>query len=230
MRRNLLRTVLDWSRKPAPTPVGSLPPRQVPRAEPGQIWIDVGAHLGEKTFASAEANPSLRVYAFEPVLRLAAQRLGRLPNFVVVPMAVAEHDGCADFYLNEFPAASSLLPFDPDGLAGWRGGDVLKIERKLTVPTIRLDTFLNVMAIPKVQFLKIDAQGADLAVIRSLGKRLKDVDKISLEVQINPVPLYAGGTRVDEVERYMRAAGFTLDAREKQSFDQEENLTYVRAA
>src|SRR5262249_49885149 len=117
---------------------------------PAEVWIDVGAHLGEKTFAFAQRNPTLRVYAFEPNLQLAAQRLGQLPNFVVVPMAVSVQDGCAEFYLNTFAAASSLLPFDTAGLAGWRGGEVLKVERKLVVPTIRLDTFLDVMKIPEV--------------------------------------------------------------------------------
>ena len=195
-----------------------------------EIWIDVGAHLGEKTFAFAQQNPALRIYAFEPNLQLAAQRLGLLPNFVVVPMAVSEQDGCAEFYLNAFAAASSLLPFDSAGLVRWRGGEVLKVERKLVVPTIRLDTFLELMGIPEVRFLKIDAQGADLAVIRSLGSRIKHVGKISLEVQINPVPLYAGGSQKEEVQHYMRAAGFSLETCEKQSYDQEENLTYLRAA
>src|SRR6266851_6233572 len=122
-----------------------------------EIWIDVGAHLGEKTFTFAQENPALRVYAFEPNLQLAAQRLGRLPNFVVMPMAVSEQDGCADFYLNAFAAASSLLPFDSAGLIGWRGGEVLKVERKVVVPTIRLDTFLDLMGIADVHFLKSDA-------------------------------------------------------------------------
>jgi FkbM family methyltransferase len=153
-----------------------------------------------------------------------------LANFVVVPMAVSEQDGYADFYLNAFAAASSLLPFDSAGLVRWRGGKVLKVERKLVVPTIRLDTFLDLMKTPEVHFLKIDAQGADLAVVRSLGRRIKDVRKISLEVQINPVPLYAGGSNKDDIQRYMRAAGFSLETCEKQSYDQEENLTYLRAA
>jgi Methyltransferase FkbM domain len=98
------------------------------------------------------------------------------------------------------------------------------------VPTIRLDTFLRLMGIQEVHFLKIDAQGADLAVVRSLGSRIKDVRKISLEVQVNHVPLYAGASQKEEVQQYMRAAGFSLETCEKQSYDQEENLTYLRAA
>jgi hypothetical protein len=95
---------------------------------------------------------------------------------------------------------------------------------------IRLDTFLDGLGIPEVHLLKIDAHGADLAVALSLGSRIKHVRKISLEVQINPVPLYAGGSEKEEVHQYLNAAGFSLETCEKQSYDQEENLTYLRAA
>ena len=127
-------------------------------ASDGEVWLDVGAHLGEKTFSFAAQNPSARVYAFEPNLKVASKLMGRLPNYIVLPMAVSEEDGSAPFYLNRFEAASSLLPFVPEGLAQWTGGEVLQVEATPNVPTIRLDTFLNQTGIAKVAYLKIDAQ------------------------------------------------------------------------
>jgi FkbM family methyltransferase len=195
-----------------------------------RTWIDVGAHLGEKTFAEAERDPHLRVYAFEPNLGVSRRLIGRLPNFVVVPMAVAETDGCADFYLNAFAAASSLLPFNAEGLERWAGGEVLKVEKRLAVAAVRLDTFMELMGIEDVEFLKIDAQGADLAVVRSAGDRLRRIRRIALEVQINPVPLYEGGSQRDDVVSYLAERGFSLASVERQSRDQEENLVFVREA
>lgn len=224
-----------WSPAPPAAPpvarpaVTEGPPRELPPA-PSRVWIDVGAHLGEKTFAAAQADPGLRVYAFEPNWSLVAQRLGALPNWIVLPVAIAEHNGCADFYLNEFAAASSLLPFDPTGLRHWDGGAELKVERRLTVPTIRLDTFLDLTGTATVEFLKIDAQGNDLAVVRSLGGRLRDVRELQLEVQVTDLPLYAGAARKDDVLDYLCGRGFDLVASERQSRGQEENLTFRRAA
>ena len=194
----------------------------------GRTWIDVGAHLGEKTFAEAERDPSLRVYAFEPNLPVATRMMGRLPNYVVIPMAIAEADGAADFYVNSFAAASSLLPFDPEGLRRWVGGDQLHVDEKITVAAIRLDRFMHLVGIEDVEFLKIDAQGADLAVVRSAGVRLRDIARVAFEVQITERELYAGGARRDDAVRYMREHGFVLEAAERQSFNQEENLTFVR--
>lgn len=200
-----------------------------PLAAPdGEVWLDVGAHLGEKTFPFATQNPNARVYAFEPNLKTASKLMGRLRNYIVLPMAVSEEDASARFYLNGFDGASSLLPFVPEGLAQWVGGEILQVEATPTVPTIRLDTFLNQAGIAKVDYLKIDARGADLAVVRSLGERLKDVGRISLEVQVTSVPLYRGASQRPEVIEFLTNAGFELAAAEQQSLGQEENLTFIR--
>jgi FkbM family methyltransferase len=194
-----------------------------------RTWLDVGAHLGEKTFAEAQNDPCLRVYAFEPNLKIASQRMGQLPNFVVLPMAVAEKDGSADFYLNEFDAASSLLPFDAEGLEQWKGGEYLRVERKLAVPTIRLDTFLQQTGIDCVELLKIDAPGADLAVVRSCGERVRDIERIMVEVQTTPLPLYHGASTKQEMIEFLESVGFELEFSETQSMGQEENLLFVRS-
>ena len=195
---------------------------------PGEVWIDVGAHLGELTFHSARSNPSLTVYAFEPNWKLAVQRMGVLRNFVVLPMAIAEEDGCANFYINNHDESSSLLSLDPAGVRDWVGGDALREYQTIVVPTTRLDTFLNRAGIARVAYLKVDAQGADLAVVRSAGERLSDIDRITLEVAVAPRQLYLGAARKEDVMRYMAEQNFVLTSAETQTHGQEENLTFVR--
>jgi FkbM family methyltransferase len=192
------------------------------------VWIDVGAHHGEQTLGSASHNPDLRIYAFEPNLRPAAKMMGRARNFVVIPMAVSETDGCADFHINAFDMSSSLLPTNEEALRTWVGVEALKVESVITVPTIRLDTFMSLMEIKNVDFLKIDAQGMDLAVLRSAGSRLSDISKIKLEVEVAPVHYYAGAPSKDEVVGFLVDGGFALVEVESQTHGQEENLTFVR--
>ncbi len=192
------------------------------------IWIDIGAHHGELTIGCARGNPGLTIYAFEPNLRAAATMFGYAPNVVVIPMAAAEKDGTAEFHLNAFEMSSSLLPMDPDAVRSWVGGEVLKEERRVIVPTIRLDTFMDLAGIKEVDFLKVDAQGTDLSVVKSAGSRLRDIAKIVLEVSVAPKPVYIGEPSKDEVVEFLGSAGFQLAATEKQSHNQEENLTFVR--
>jgi FkbM family methyltransferase len=194
------------------------------------IWFDVGAFRCEHTYGHALYNPSLRVFAFEPNLQLAAKLFGALPNIVVVPMAVSETDGCAEFNITAAPAASSLLAIDDANARQWIGGTGINVVSRMLVPTIRLDTFMNLAGIRTVDYLKTDAQGTDLSVVRSLGDRLKDVRKIYLEVLVTPHPVYHGAASKDEVVEFLGGRGFELVAVESQSDGQEENLTFENRA
>ena len=198
------------------------------RSSKGGVWVDVGTCRGETTLSHARHNPNLRVFAFEPNLRMVSKLVGGVPNFLVFPMAVAEQDGTATFYLNEFEMASSLLPLNDEAVQTWVGVENHKVERAVTVPTVRLDTFMGLVGLERIDFLKIDAQGMDLAVARSAGQRLRDIARIAMEVAVAPVPLYKGAPSKSEVLTFFGEAGFALERTESQTYGQEENLTFVR--
>lgn len=190
-------------------------------------WFDVGAFRCEHTYEYALFNPLLRVFAFEPNVHLAAKLFGALPNIIVVPMAVSETDGCAEFNITASPASSSLLSIDDDNARQWTGGPEIRVVNTITVSTIRLDTFMNLAAIQTVDYLKIDAQGSDLAVLKSLGDRLKDVRKIYLEASVTQFPIYQGCPSKREIVEFLEERGFELVAVDSQSDGQEENLTFT---
>jgi FkbM family methyltransferase len=71
------------------------------------VWLDVGAHLCSHTYGYALVNPSLRLFAFEPNLQIACRMFNSLPNIFMIPMAVAETDGCAEFNITAYPDPST---------------------------------------------------------------------------------------------------------------------------
>jgi len=199
-----------------------------------RVWFDVGAHIGAYSLPPARANSLLRVYAFEPhlrvAMRLAASAVG-LYNYTVIPLAVGENDGAASFHLSDCDdGCSSLLPFNPKGVKQWSEivPASLKTVEVVTVPVIRLDSFMDLAGIQKVDYLKVDAQGSDLAVVRSAGARLRDIARITLEVQISTVPLYSGGSEKCATVEFLLQSGFRLESCVRQTFDLEENLTFCR--
>jgi hypothetical protein len=86
---------------------------------------------------------------------------------------------------------------------------------------------MDIYGIQEVSWLKIDAQGHDLEVVKSAGIRLHWIERITLEVQITEIPLYQGASTKDEVLEYMEEMGFVLVSSETQSLGMEENLTFV---
>jgi FkbM family methyltransferase len=194
------------------------------------VWLDVGAFKGEHCYEFALLNPSLRVFLFEPNLKQATALFGMLPNFFVVPLAVSETDGSADLNINSSAASNSLLPLDDQAVRKWAGATGLRTLEKVTVGTIRLDTFLRLSGIETVDYLKIDAQGLDLAVVKSAGDRLKDIHRICLECDVTPNPLYRGTPTKNETAQFLKSQGFALIDVLKQSDGQEENLTFENSA
>lgn len=84
------------------------------------------------------------------------------------------------------------------------------------------------MQIDEVNYLKIDAQGSDFDIVLSLGDRLRDCCKVKLEVAITPIQLYSGAATKAEVISYFIQHDFVLVRIDKQSHEQEENLTFIR--
>ena len=194
--------------------------------EGSAVWIDVGAHLGEGTLEAALHNPNLLVFAFEPNWVLARQLMGRAANFVVLPMAVSDADGVAEFFISSSDASSSLVGTEAAGLTHWRDLD-LSIRSTVSVQTIRLDTFMRLCGLKNIDFLKVDAEGVDLRVVQSAGDRTADIKKITLEVDTAPNRLYEGAPSREEVMSFMLARGFKLLQAETQNDGRQQNLTFV---
>jgi FkbM family methyltransferase len=193
-----------------------------------RVWIDVGAYQGEHSLAAARQDPTIVVHAFEPNPATCSALRGLPSNYQLHAAAIAEQDGMAWLRINRFAAASSLLPMNEQARAAWIEGDLLVEEGQVVVPTTRLDTFMAVAGIGRVEFLKIDAQGGDFAVVRSAGARLADIDRIQLEVAITPRQLYDGAANKETIVTFLEHRGFQLVEAQPQSHGQEENLLFVR--
>lgn len=200
-----------------------------PAFDPGKadmIWVDVGAHLGEITLGEALRNNKLLVFAFEPNWFLARRVMGRAANFVVLPIAVSDRDGYADFFINSSDGSSSLVKMSESGMAHWKDFNYT-IKSTQVVQTIRLDTFMRLADLRHIDYLKVDAEGVDLRIIRSAGDRLKDIRRVTLEVDVAPDPLYEGAPTRDEVLDFMVKNGFQLVGSELQNANRQENLTFA---
>ena len=126
----------------------------------GRTFIDIGAHVG--TWSINLAKYYDRVIAFEPDPRgyTALKRnleINNIKNVEVIPKAVTNKAGKMEFNLYFNPCTNTLM--DPKMM----GRTDLPID-KVLVETISIDEFVQSRGINDIDFIKIDAEGAELLI------------------------------------------------------------------
>ncbi len=130
---------------------------------PDTNCVDVGAHLGVMLHRMVKLAPRGRHHAFEPVPYKAAWLRSKFPGVAVHEIALADHDATETFHLNTGSSALSALrrPSEDHGPT-----------EAITVPVRRLDD-----VVPDdrpVGYLKVDAIGAELLVLKGAERILTD--------------------------------------------------------
>jgi len=129
---------------------------------PGMVTLDIGAHAGEYTLILARlCGPAGFVHAFEPqsdLARIVRQNAGRngLTNIRVHEAAVGELAGTIGFVTNH------------KSRGGWTAGTVGTSASNEThaVPQIPIDHLIEHEKISRIDFIKLDAAGNELAALR----------------------------------------------------------------
>lgn len=145
-----------------------------------QTILDVGANAGQYATYLRKVFPEGRILSFEPnpvaydSLRKATSAL----DIETLNLACSDNEGKAVLYdFKDRPgSASASLNADVIGFAG-------HTPEAREIQTVRLDNFLSGRNIDHVDFLKVDAEGHDLSVLRGAEAYLRDcrIDIIQFE-------------------------------------------------
>jgi len=212
-----------------------------------RIIFDVGANNGESTWHFLD-DPTVELYAFEPNPILYEDLLEKAKQnsrYHPMKVAIAETNGEAVFHLagaivHDNPllhmpgignyGCSSLLPFSSEVQKEWTNRPDFRSFADVPVVTARLDTLVEMMQIPQIDYLHIDAQGMDLSVLKSLGKYLPLVKEGVLEAPINnKKKIYEGSHTCEEAILFLLNNGFQIHKIEKNDEEGNEvNLFFKR--
>jgi FkbM family methyltransferase len=166
----------------------------------GDVVIDIGAHIGAFSVWAATQAISGQIYAFEPnhenyLLSEENKLLNDLKNLHIFELAVSNKSGEAVLFNSEYHNMTHSLI--EDGM-----------ENKEVVHTISLGEILQENNIDRVNYLKIDAEGAEyLIVLNAPSKVLVKIDKIFIEYHDN----LDHGHNFKELVRYLIGNGFQVE-------------------
>lgn len=168
--------------------------------------VDVGANPidGEPPYTPMLAAGLCRVTGFEPQAPALAELQKRKgPNERYLPHAVGG-GGAATLNICRAPGMTSLLEPDEATLALF---DFLRplgeVVERVPMQTRKLD---DIAEIQRLDFLKIDIQGSELAVFQ--GGRSKLAEAVAIQTEVSFVTLYQDQPSLGDVDLELRRQGF----------------------
>jgi FkbM family methyltransferase len=172
----------------------------VERLRSARCFADVGANLGYFTTIAAKVRPDIPVYGFEldgTLLPIVDRnlRLNHVENATVVNAAVGDGNGSFQFTPHPYSFLSmvSQIATEP-------------FEIQLSTPILRLDDYFQDQPI-KPDFMKVDIDGGEMAMLRGAEKLLAQDDlEMLLEVHTSLLPPL--GSSTGEVLEFLRQRRF----------------------
>jgi len=177
--------------------------------------IDIGANIGYYTILMSKLiGPDKSVYAFEPQpgvvnsLRANIKASGLL-NVSVFPLALSDAAGSVGFHI---PMEGS----EAHGSIHANGRfEVMKI---VDVETQRLDDVLSQLGSPEIGLIKMDAEGAELSILRGAAGLLSGPNKPVLIFEANEENCQPFGYCVYDLLQYVRSFGYRLRQLDKEDW------------
>jgi FkbM family methyltransferase len=172
------------------------------------VVMDAGANIGgytrELLELAGEAGCAVDVHVFEPsphCVEILCRDFAAAANVRIVATALADHVGDAVLHGGKAGSSQASLVARP--------GLTRDPAAALRVPVARLDEYLEAHSTGRVDLLKLDVEGFELAVLRGAGERLtpRCIDVIQFE--------YGGttmdaGTTLRDLFELLGARGYTV--------------------
>ncbi|NOT01859.1 MAG: FkbM family methyltransferase [Phycisphaerales bacterium] len=170
------------------------------------VLLDCGAHAGSTAVQLRKLFPGATIYSFEPVSDTYARLCETCQPIGVraVPCAVGDENGSAWINLTAGDQSNSMLEYEPGNpCARW----TREIGRE-RIRVRRLDDWCNDEGIDvsRVDLLKLDVQGAELAALRGAPRLLRAVRLVYLEVCFETI--YKDLPLFEEIDRFLQGCGF----------------------
>ena len=128
------------------------------------VIVEVGSGSGNGSLALCQTYPYGRVYAFEPhpnIYSLLKERVKSCSNISIFNLAVSVSNNTQ--YLYGEGDRASLIHLTKDG------------DNRIAVPCVVLDDWCRINNLDHIDFLRLDAGGFELDIIKSSPEILKSV-------------------------------------------------------
>jgi FkbM family methyltransferase len=124
-------------------------------------------------------------------------------NGVVLPNALWSNDAELTLNLNRWPATSSVYPANHSFLDQFPQSERFQPVRKISLQGRAIDSIAGSEGLPDIDFIKVDVQGAELAILQG-GEKTLAASLIGLEVEVEFAEMYIGQPLFGDVDNFVR--------------------------
>ena len=168
--------------------------------KPKDVILDIGGHIGSFSIWAAQQASKGKVYTFEPnrenfQLLKENKKLNHATNLHIFNLAVSERAGKVSFFNSAHQSMGHSLYEDT-------------MPNKTIVNATTLSEILKTNRIDKVDFLKIDAEGAEYPILlNATSNVLSRVNKIFVEYH----DYLNHGKTYQDIANHLRINGFEVE-------------------
>ena len=126
------------------------------------------------------------------------------------PLVLANAKSESTLYVTKSLESSSLYEPNTNYLQRFAQlSELLEVEFTVEVETTTLDSFCQLEKVEQIDFLQIDAQGAELPILQGSFQILQN-SVLAIHTEVSFSPLYLNQPLFADVDYYLRDKGFTL--------------------
>ena len=191
------------------------------------LILEIGANIGTDTLEFALMFPLGEIHAFEPLplhINKLVENVRGFTNVKIITAALSDSTGFTKFYQSSGYSGGSGSIFKPTLHLVRDTSTYFSKEDECIVPTLTLHDYLQKSGLEEIDFVWIDAQGAELKILQGASKWLDKFRYIYAEV--STVPYYDGACTESQLSEFLEAHGFQIKMRFRPDSDECGNLLW----
>lgn len=190
------------------------------------VVVDIGANIGYFSLMAAKKATAGHIYSFEPVTKNMKKLkrnilLNRIKNIYPIQAAISNVSGKTTLYISTD---------ENSGMSGLRITENFSGKCE-TVTSITLDEAVLEYNLPKIDLIKIDAEGSEINVLRGMTKTRTDQKPIIL-IEVSSVTLSLYDEKIETIydillaEKYRPYKVTDINSLEEIKHPQEADLVF----
>lgn len=170
--------------------------------QPGNVFLDIGANIGYFSLLAANNEPTSKIISFEPVKYLFQKleeniSINNFKNITAVNVAAGDINEEKELFISASDNLGMSSFQQPENYSG----------KKEKVKVITIDSWFKTARLSKVDLVKLDVEGSELAALKGMQEVLQNFKPLVI-AEINPETLGSFNLTPADIYSYLNKLNF----------------------